>query len=100
MKAFYADYINHMFRFYIRHQDKQKLHTLTPVDEANWNACEKVFRSLSESDQKMMTAVFGNFGMLGDCMRDYSAQSGISLDSLWERLSVVTLDTAKERGLV
>lgn len=100
MKAFYADYINHMFRFYIRHQDKHKLNTLTSVDEANWNACEKVFRSLSESDQKMMTAVFGNFGMLGDCMRDYSTQSGISLNSLWERLSDVTQQTAKERGLV
>lgn len=99
MKPFYADYTNHMMRFYIRHRE-DKPEFKTAVDEANWNACEEVFNSLSPEEQYVIQSLYSQCGMMQDAARCVCEDQGLTPGFVWQLIGDVSAKTARARGLM
>lgn len=102
-KPFYADYVNHMLRFYARNAqsgDVMRLKFTSEVDELNWRSVDRVLHNLPELDKYIIIEVFGRGDTLADNIYEVSKEVVINQDVIWTMLSKITYQIAKERGLV
>ena len=102
-KPFYADYVNHMLRFYartVRSGDVMRLIFKSEIDELNWLSVIKVLYKLPERDKNIIIEVFGRGDTLADNIYEVSKELGINQDTIWSLVSKVTKKIAKERGLI
>ncbi len=96
-RRFYSDYVRHCMRFYTRHE-KPKFRTES--DKLNWNACNKVYHTLSEEDQVIVYGIYRGADTLADNIYALSVKRGISQDDIWDLVSRVEYQIAKERGIL
>ncbi len=102
-KPFYADYVNHMLRFYARNAqfgDVMGLKFTSEVDELNWRSVDRVLHNLPELDKYIIIEVFGRGDTLADNIYEVSKELVMNQDVIWTMLSKITYQIAKERGLV
>ncbi|HUM44777.1 MAG TPA: hypothetical protein PKI14_17665 [Fervidobacterium sp.] len=102
-KPFYADYVNHMLRFYartVKSEDVMGLKFTSEVDELNWRSVNRVLHNLPELDKYIIIEVFGRGDTLADNIYEVSKEVVINQDVIWTMLSKITYQIAKERGLV
>ena len=102
-KPFYAEYVNHMLRFYARtvqSGDVMGLKFTSEVDESNWRSVDRVLHNLPELDKYIIIEVFGRGDTLADNIYEVSKEVVINQDVIWTMLSKITYQIAKERGLV
>ena len=102
-KPFYADYVNHMLRFYartVRSGDVMRLVFKSEIDELNWLSVIKVIYKLPERDKNIIIEVFGRGDTLADNIYEVSKELAINQDTIWSLVSKVTKKIAKERGLI
>jgi hypothetical protein len=102
-KPFYAEYINHILRFYARNVqsgDVVRLKFKSEVDELNWRSVNRVLHNLPELDKYIIIEVFGRGDTLADNIYEVSKELAINQDVIWTLLSKITYQIAKERGLV
>ena len=102
-KPFYADYVNHMLRFYARNAqsgDVMGLKFTSEVDELNWRSVNRVLHDLQELDKYIIIEVFGRGDTLADNIYEVSKELVMNQDVIWTMLSKITYQIAKERGLV
>lgn len=102
-KPFYADYVNHMLRFYartVRSGDVMRLIFKSEIDELNWLSVIKVLYNLPERDKNIIIEVFGRGDTLADNIYEVSKELAINQDTIWSLVSKVTKKIAKERGLI
>ena len=102
-KPFYAEYVNHMLRFYARtvqSGDVARLKFTSEVDELNWRSVDRVLHNLPELDKYIIIEVFGRGDTLADNIYEVSKEVVINQDVIWTMLSKITYQIAKERGLV
>ena len=85
-KPFYADYINHMLRFYARNVqsgDVVKLNFKSEVDKQNWRSIDRVLHNLPERDKDIVIEVFGRGDTLANNIYELSKELGINQDIIW-----------------
>ena len=102
-KPFYANYVNHMLRFYartVRSGDVMRLIFKSEIDELNWLSVIKVLYKLPERDKDIIIEVFGRGDTLADNIYEVSKELGVNQDTIWSLVSKVTKKIAKERGLI
>lgn len=102
-RPFYADYINHMLRFYartVRSGDVERLTFKSEVDKLNWHAVNQVLHNLPEQDKDIIIEVFSRGDTLADNIYEVSKELGINQDVIWTLLSKVTKKIAKDRRLI
>ena len=102
-KPFYAEYVNHMLRFYARtvqSGDVMGLKFASEVDELNWRSVDRVLHNLPELDKYIIIEVFGRGDTLADNIYEVSKEVVMNQDVIWTMLSKITYQIAKERGLV
>lgn len=102
-KPFYADYVNHMLRFYARtvqSGDVMRLKFTSEVDELNWRSVNRVLHNLPELDKYIIIEMFARGDTLADNIYEVSKEVVINQDVIWTMLSKITYQIAKERGLV
>lgn len=102
-KPFYADYINHMLRFYARNVqsgDVVRLKFKSEVDKLNWRSVNRVLHNLPERDKDIIIEVFGRGDTLADNIYEVSKELVINQDIVWTLVSKVTNKIAKDRKLI
>lgn len=102
-KPFYADYVNHMLRFYARNVqsgDVMRLKFKSEVDKLNWRSVNRVLHNLPERDKDIIIEVFGRGDTLADNIYEVSKELVINQDIVWTLVSKVTNKIAKDRKLI
>lgn len=97
MKPFYADYVNHMLRFYVRNPICM---TKEMPEVSNYLSVLVVFQVLTEQEREVLTAVYSEQGNLAEIIRVYCKQNKTPPKVVWGLVNRVTKLVAQERGLV
>lgn len=98
MKTFYADYANHILRFFTRHSKKDGFRS--EADKLNYVAAERVFAKLNENEQLLLTDVYGRNDTMADNVYETAKARGINQDEIWILISKVSNRVARERKLI
>ena len=103
-KPVYADYVNHMLRFYVRsradERDTRPASFRSDRDRINWNACHRIYTQLLPAEQDVLDRVYlQNTLNLGEAIRAYCAETSSEQNAVWTLLQDVSYRIAKERGL-
>lgn len=98
-KTYYADYVNHILRFYFRYSPNKGFKN--EVDKSNYIAADRVIRRLSHNDIELLSFVFKqDSNILADNI--YAAATRYSQEpvKIWSLISTTTTKIAKERKLL
>ena len=98
MKTFYADYVNHILRFYTRHLKREKFRS--EADELNYIAAERAFSKFSETERSILIEVYSRNDTLADNIYDVAKANGINQDEIWTLVRKISNRIAKERKLI
>lgn len=103
-KPIYADYTNHMLRFYCRTINSHNIRNFVifkdEVNEENFRAVGKVLHGLPEEDRNVIMDVYGRGDTLSDNIYAVSRERKMDQDKIWIIVSKVTNQIAKERMLI
>lgn len=103
-KPIYADYTNHMLRFYCRTINSHNIRNFyifkDEVNEENFRAVGKVLHGLPEEDRNVIIDVYSKNDTLSDNIYTVSKERKINQDKIWIIVSKVTNLIAKERMLI
>lgn len=94
-KPFYADYINHCLRFYVRNENFNN-----DIDKQKWVAVDRVLRKLPEEDRSIIMEVYSGEAPLLDNVKRTSKNFEVSETTVWTLISKVTKQIAKERRMI
>ena len=98
MKPYYADYVNHILRFYVR---KQTNSFKNDVDKQNYIAADKVVKKITVEGQKAIRFIFSQESIsVADNVTEYARLTNGNTKELWSLVSYVTNKVAKERNLI
>ena len=100
MKTYYADYVNHILRFYTRYAKRKKAGFHSKIDRLNYAAADRVFSKLTPIEQNILTEVYTRRDTLGDNVFEVAKTKGISQDVIWALITTVSNSIAKERDLI
>ena len=98
MKTFYADYVNHILRFYTRHSKRDGFRS--EADKLNYVAAERVFAKLDEKEQILLIDVYHRNDTMADNVYKVAKARGINQDEIWTLISKVSNRIARERKLI
>lgn len=98
-KPYYADYVNHMLRFYCRNMNIENFRN--QCDERNWWACYNVIECLPEDERQIVINVFTERceNML-TAVQDTAATTGLPVSRVWAVLNAASAKVAKEARLI
>lgn len=98
-KPYYADYVNHMLRFYFRYDRKKGFKN--DVDKSNYIAADKVIQHLPENDVEVLRTVYKQDGInLADNVFTAAKEHHKEATNVWSLVCTVTTKVAKERRLL
>lgn len=98
-KPYYAEYVNHILRFYFRYDRSRGFKN--DVDKTNYLAADKVVQRLSETERTVLSDIFRLDGVnLIENISIVAAQHHEDPTKLWSLVSAITNKIAKERRLV
>lgn len=98
-KPYYADYVNHILRFYFRYNRNKGFKN--DVDKMNYIAADRVVQRIADPDNTMLSEVFKQDNPnLADNVAVVAAQYGEDPAKIWSIISMTTTKVAKERRLL
>lgn len=98
-KPYYAEYINHILRFYFRYNCNKGFKN--DVDKLNYTAADKVIRRLSDTDRQVLCSIFIIENMnVADNISIVARQRHEDPTKIWSLVSAITTKIAKERKLL
>lgn len=101
-KPFYADYVNHMLRFYSRHDGMIKqTHTHEyEVEKLNYAAVDSVLSRVKDHEKELMVSVFITDDPVTHTVCSICPKLCITEAEAWKVISRITRLIAKERRLI
>ena len=98
-KPYYADYVNHILRFYFRYNRNKGFKN--EVDKTNYIAADKVIQRMPDTDREVLSTVFKQDGInLAENINIAAAQHNEDPTKIWSLVSMTTTKVAKERRLL
>lgn len=98
-KPYYADYVNHILRFYFRYNRNKGFKN--EVDKTNYIAADKVIQRMPDTDREVLSTVFRQDGInLAENINIAAAQHNEDPAKIWSLVSMTTTKVAKERRLL
>ena len=98
-KPYYADYVNHILRFYFRYNRNKGFKN--DVDKMNYIAADKVIQRMSDTEREILSAVFKQDNInLAENIATIAAQYRMNTAEIWSLISANTATIAKERRLL
>ncbi len=99
-KPYYAEYVNHMLRFYVAYKETNDRHFKSDVDQRNYSCVDKVLNSIPKYEQLMLIEIYRRRGPLLDNVHVISEQSRVVPKKIWSFINDITIKIAKERHLI
>lgn len=98
-RTFYSDYVKHALRFYARYPKRPETFN-SDVDEANWTACDEVFKKQSILQTDILLDVYKGRDTLADEVYNASKKYGVDQNVIWDEMKSVEHAIAKKRKLI
>lgn len=98
MRTYYADYVNHILRFYARHAGIRRYRT--DADRLNYLAAERVCLRLKEVERRILKDVYSRNDTMSDNVYEVAKNYKISQDAVYALIAEVSRQIAKERKLI
>lgn len=103
-KAHYNDFVKHMLRFYVKYKDVHDFKYKTEAHKANMLACKVVMAGLSSEDREIVERIFdpaiSSDTRFSTLIAEAAEFSGRTDSKVYELVTTVQRDIAKERGLI
>lgn len=97
-KPYYADYVNHILRFYFRYNRNKGFKN--DVDKSNYIAADKVIQRLTNIERNIISDVFTNERSMVIIIPLISQKYAMCECDVWDILSTVQKRIAVKRGLI
>jgi len=98
LKPFYADYVNHILRFYTRHSDRNGFPS--EIDRLNHDAADKVLSSLDYTEKNIIIDIYSRGDAVSNNIQYVAAMRGMDPKTIWALICRITNEIAKERKLI
>jgi hypothetical protein len=98
MKTFYAEYVNHILRYYTRNPGQDRFRS--EADKLNHIAAERVFEKLSEKEKALLTDVYARNDPVPDSVCEVAGERGMDQDEIWTLIGKTSNKIAKGRKLI
>lgn len=96
----YSEYVNHMIRFFLKTTDGLTVDGHTQADVTNWLAVQAVWCELTADEQALIREMYTSNRRYEDTVQEYAHSRGVNPKSIWKRLTDITFQIARLRGLV
>ena len=96
IKPHYADYVNHMLRFYVRNP---VINVTAQPDVTNHAAVMAVFNRLGRKDRARLCLIYQEGYDITERVESYCRDTGTLPSEVWGLITRVTKQVARERGL-
>ena len=103
MRPYYAEFVRHCLRHYIKTLDEGKGgHPIfkSEAERENWSACYQVLKDFSERDMETISYLYRPGDTIADKIYELSKIRGVSQNGIWSLSSNVERQIAKKRGLI
>lgn len=101
MKPYYADYVNHVLRFYVQAAGRKNTDFTEKADRLNYQAADKVLGNLTAQDREVLCEVFDRpSDPLLNRVLDVAYARKIPSGDIWTLISRVSRQIARERDLI
>lgn len=98
-KPFYAEYANHAFRYYARH-DNVKPSREQASNCAMWEACNSVMLKSSAKDNAIILAVYRSKCTIGEAVTCIARELNMPENKIWQLVNKYSKAFARERGII
>ena len=100
-KPYYSEYVNHILRFYVSVEGRERKTIPHGADQLNYDAADKVLRTLGETDRAILREVFApSHDSLLYRVIDVAQSRKIPSSDIWTLISRVSRRIAEERNLI
>ncbi|MBQ7347784.1 MAG: hypothetical protein IJW55_07490 [Clostridia bacterium] len=100
-KTYYAEYINHVLRFYVQTSGRNAAEFSSLADRLNYQAAEKVMSALNETDRAILCDVFASsVDPLSVRVYTIARARKIPHPRVWTLINRVSREIATERNLI
>lgn len=101
-KPFYADYVNHMLRFYSRHDNtlKQLNSHDYEVEKLNYTAVDSVLSRSKDHEKELIISIYTTDEPLNHTVTTTCSKLCITTEEAWKIISRITKAVARERRLI
>lgn len=103
MKPYYAEFVRHCLRYYIKTLDEGKGgHPVfrSDVDRENWSACYNVLKDYSPENMDIISEIYRPGDTIPDKIYQLAKTKGVSHDRFWGLINTIERKIAKKRGLL
>ena len=105
MRPYYTEYANHMMQKYCETVgmtiDEVTKVICTDAERNNWNACNEVWKGLSDSDRMLAQNVFSvPLSAVRDALEEYATAHHAKFGNVWKVYKGIVRKAAEKRGLV
>lgn len=100
MKPYYADFANHMLRYYFLTKGERPQEYRTEADRLNWEACHQVLSTYDDFDRTIISSVYNSGCPIIEAVAVVSAQRTLAVTHIWYLLNDCNKQLAKVRGLI
>ena len=97
-KSFYSYFVLHCMRYYSRYPNISNFKT--EADKANWIACKKALAYYTDSEKKILMAVYSGRDTFADNVYETAKKYNINQDEIWDMIPKFERLVAKKRGLI
>ena len=102
-RPFYAEYVNHMMRFYASKVIDAPTKTQkfkSDADKKNWTVCETVMQHYEERERDILLTIYSQADTLGDNVYQLANELHIDQKEIWMLVTDMTRRIAKARTLI
>lgn len=102
-RPYYAEYVRHCLRYYIKTLDDGNGGHPTfanDVEKENWSACHYVLKNYTQADMDMIAELYRRGDTLADKIYQCAKDRRVSQDTIWNTINTLERKIAKKRGLL
>ena len=98
-KPFYAEYVNHMLRHYLRHPNE--LTGKNEIEFKNWTITKEIVLSKSQEEQDLLTDIYSR-GTLSvyESVKEVEKERNIPANDIFALINRIAQEIAKARELI
>ena len=99
MRAYYANYISHMMRQYLKLRDVAEDEIKGDVSKLNVHTCRKYFESLPKTEREILSEVY-SFFLVEQGVDAVAKNRELDKITVWSMVNQFEKKLAEKRGLV
>lgn len=99
MRAYYANYVSHMMRQYLKLRDVDEEEIKGNVSKHNVEVCRELFESLPKTEKEILSQVYSHF-LVEQGVDHVAKRNEMDKITVWSMVNQYEKRLAEKRGLI